>query len=296
MTSPKEAPENRGIGRLYRAFGEERRVRILAVEATKLAEHTRLTHELGPDAAKLAGEGLVATALLSAQVKGEERISLQLQASQPEASFFGEFTGAGHVRARVSPANLRLRNPALNGILLAIKSIDGRELYRGVSEVVAKPLDEALATHFETSQQVDVVLKIGVEQAKADGRITFAGGIVIERLPHDANFGELQSEAFKEQFSHLHEVTVPEVLLRFGMGKLGSGAVEILEERELRWICTCSRERVSGMLRCLGAEELSDMLKKDKQAEISCHLCNYRYLFLEEELSALLSSLPTTEP
>ena len=43
--------------------------------------------------------------------------------------------------------------------------------------------------------------------------------------------------------------------------------------------CTCSRERVAGMLKGLGQEEIDDILAEQGQVEIACDFCGQKYHF-----------------
>ena len=42
------------------------------------------------------------------------------------------------------------------------------------------------------------------------------------------------------------------------------------------------------MLLSLGRQELEDMMQKEHGAELTCHFCNTKYRFSEEELRRLL--------
>jgi molecular chaperone Hsp33 len=64
----------------------------------------------------------------------------------------------------------------------------------------------------------------------------------------------------------------------------------VLERREVRYACDCSRERVERALITLGAEELTDMLQTQHGAQVDCHFCNKRYRFTEDELKTLLAA------
>ena len=68
-------------------------------------------HNLRGNAAKLGGEGLVAAALLSAHIKGEERLSLLVDGApagqkEPHFRLRAEVDGDGAIRARFEPASL----------------------------------------------------------------------------------------------------------------------------------------------------------------------------------------------
>jgi molecular chaperone Hsp33 len=46
-----------------------------------------------------------------------------------------------------------------------------------------------------------------------------------------------------------------------------------------RFACTCSRERVSGMLRGLGRDEIESIIAEQGQVEVGCDFCGAQYRF-----------------
>ena len=55
--------------------------------------------------------------------------------------------------------------------------------------------------------------------------------------------------------------------------------------------CDCSKEHMKEALISIGREELEDILKTDKKAEIVCHFCNKKYIFTEQELKEILLTM-----
>jgi molecular chaperone Hsp33 len=46
-----------------------------------------------------------------------------------------------------------------------------------------------------------------------------------------------------------------------------------------RFACTCSRQRVSGMLRSLGSAEVEQILAEQSRVEVGCEFCGVLYHF-----------------
>lgn len=268
--------EQEAVGVLVRAFLDEGAVRLILVEATAPAERTRVLHELGPDAARLGAECLVAAALNAAYIKDEEQLTLQLQAERPRCSVYADITAEGAVRARVSPITLQVPDGRLNGILVAIKSDGRKELYRGHTEVVDTTVEQALATHMDASQQVNDVLRIGVK-VDDDGKVLQAGGLLLERLPDEPSRPSLEPGAFEERYGWVRDADVFQLLTQLAFGSLGEQPVQLLERRALTWTCRCSVERVSGALHAVSAEMLQEMIDEDHGATVTCHFCNTPY-------------------
>lgn len=277
--------------RLWIALVFDGTARMLWVDAREVATETVRRHGLTGRAARLAAEMILANVLLGAWIKGEERLMLQLQASDPQAAFLGEIDALGRFRGRFTPDTVDGSGLAIEGLMLAIKSLGAKELYRGVTEVDGETVASALERHLQSSAQVPARARFDVA-LNDDGTFERAMAVVIERLPDEggkAIAGEGGDfDALVDQVAAIAPESLSEQLLNKEL--LGEPVV-LLTELPLVYQCTCSRERVTNMLRSLGASELSDMVQEDKGAEITCHFCNEPYTFDEAELAALVVEL-----
>lgn len=246
------------------------------------SDEVRERHALERSSAILAAEGLVAATLLAAHVKGEERLTIDVRAARPQFSFLADINADGTLRARFSPT----RTPPLTrfgGTLMALKSLGPQELYRGIAEVRNERFEGALQRYLTSSQQVDARVRIEAE-VDAAGRVVFASGLLIERLPSmdAATFAALFDEPLRGDFKAL--------MTGFAFGQLAGEPVEILGTQDFVFRCSCSLERVKGVLRALGVEEAHRLKEEQGGAEVTCHYCNTRYALDGAELIALFDS------
>ena len=251
--------------------------RLFAIDVTGVAEQCRQLHKLRGNAVKLASEAVVASAVLAGQIKGEERVSMQLQCSRPQCAFIGDVDSTGGLRARFTPEVVFIsEETGIDGMLLAIKSLPGRELYRGITEIQSEDILSALNRHMGASAQVDNILNISVE-ISADGSVAHAGGIFIERLPAEAG-RELEASAeFVVAFDPVRSMPLAETMQAIQKKMLLGFSVNILNEQPVTWRCSCGQERVEAILASLPVEELASMLEEDGQAEVICHFCNVAF-------------------
>jgi molecular chaperone Hsp33 len=277
-------------GTLLRGLIAGRAVRLLAVEARAPAEFTRQVHDLGPDAARVGAEALVAAALSGAHIKGEEQLSLQIQGEFPLFSVYVDVNAEGALRARVSPPQLTLRPGAgFRGILLVTKHAPGGELYRGATAIDGTSLEGALASHFGSSQQVDAIVRLGAT-ALADGSVPAAHGLLIERLPEEPDVPSLTRGAFTRRYGALQDPArhpLDDVMTEIALGNLLGEPIEVLERTSVAWRCRCSRERIEQTLRSLGPDTLREMIEEDHGATVSCHFCTADYTLSEADLRRL---------
>ncbi len=272
-------------GRILRAFGGGRTVRLVVVEARGPAEKARFAHGLGSGAAIHAAEGMIATALMSAHIKGEERLTVQIQTDRPKMAFIAEVDAEGALRARLTPSDMPHASQ-LSGFLHAIKSEGTRETYRGTTSIADENLERALSEHLGNSQQTSAYLRLAA-RLNEEGAVRFAAGILVERLPEHDEYPWIDEATFEATYGSLMQADMEDLLTAFAFGQFAGQPVELLETRDLTWKCRCSQAKVEVMLGSLGADELRAMRDEGK-AEVICHFCNQAWVVSQERLTELL--------
>ena len=278
-------------GSMHRGLTADGAVRFLAVEAKQLVLHTATAHGLSGDAARTAGEATIAALLMSAWIKGEERITLQIQAERPRFAYMGEADAEGNIRARMTPPRFRARSDQrIDGLLMAIKADARRELYRGMTPLEGQTIERALVEHLSSSDQVDTLLRIQVK-VDENGDIRSAGGLLVERLPDHPDQPSLSPEAFQAAFGALPEQDISELHTALAFGQIQGQSIELLENRALTWQCRCSDAKVRSMLRSIGRTELESIRDELGQAEVTCHFCNERRIVDTAGLNQIIEHL-----
>ena len=269
--------------------------RLFAIDVSGVAEQARQLHKLRDDAALLAAEAIVASVVLANHTKGEERISLQLQCSHPKAAFIGDVDSTGGIRARFTPDTVQLGvNRGIEGMMLTIKSLPGKELYRGVTSIESETIAAALERHLDVSAQVDTVLNISAALGD-NGEIVHAGGVIIERLPSPEVTALEASAEFVVTFDPVRDMNISDLLSTVHLGSLQGHNIEVLEEQPATWRCSCCQERVEAVLASLPVEEITAILEEDGKAEVVCHFCNIAYQVGPERLEQMVVSRTPTE-
>lgn len=246
------------MSHLVRGLVADGAVRFLTVDVTEVADACAAAHGLSPSARRVVGEALAATALTSAHIKGEERVTLQLQCEQPPLAYAGEVDAYGAIRARLTPSHVPVG--PLSGFMLVMRADAVHETYRGVTAIRDQSIGEALAAHLTTSDQVEVVIYV-------KGNF----GLLFERLPEAPGQTAIAPDEFQRRFRGATDV--PE-------------DAEILDVRPLVWRCRCSLAKVELTLRGLGDEELASMIAEGGTS-VTCHFCNTTYALDVAALKAL---------
>lgn len=229
-------------------------VRVMRVDVKEAAAYAAELHGLNEQGARLQADALACAALLSAYLDDEERLTVQLQLEVPRIAFTADINADGTLRCRTTPPEVR-DAPILRGMLFVLKSVRGREVYRGITSVEHADLGAMLQDHLVSSSQVPARVKV------VDGI-----GVFAERLPGQAE-----------------DVDLDEVVDRAFAGMDS-------EPETLGWACSCSRDRVAGMLISLGDDEVRAMIEEDGGATVSCNYCRRDEVFSASDLRALLTT------
>lgn len=278
------------------------KINITCVETTNLVEEARKLHDLSPVATATLGRVLTMGALMASGFKSEEdSVTLQIRANGPIGGVTVTAEADGKVRGYVANPQVEVplrEDGKLNvgeavgndGFLYVIKDIGLREPYIGMSKLVSGEIAEDFANYYYASEQKNTAVALGVLVNK-DG-VKKAGGFIVSAMP-DATEDELfiLENRLKEAMPISKMLEENMSLLEIAKDITGDINIQILkqEEKEPRYECSCSKEKMARGLQTIGKEELEKIIEEDKKAETVCQFCNKKYEFSEEELKSLIS-------
>ena len=101
----------------------------------------------------------------------------------------------------------------------------------------------------------------------------------------DEDRRRIQQLAATATAAELSQLPAPAMLRRL----FPQDDVRLFEGRPLRFACSCSPQRVEGMLLGLGREEVESVLAERGRMEVTCEFCGRMYLFTPEECRALFA-------
>lgn len=282
---------------MVRAIAAGGNVRAFAARTTGAVEEARRRHDTWPTATAALGRALTGTLLLSATLKDRnESVTLRVEGDGPLGGITCDAdeqgNGRGYVRnphvdlALNAQGKLDVGGAVGKGYLHVTRQLALEGTYTGTSELISGELGEDLAYYLTKSEQTPSAVALGV-RVGPNGSAVAAGGYMIQLLP-------ATSEAEREQLeANIRAMTAVSLALEEGMtpeqilGSVLAGLdYKILEKRELRFACRCSRERALGALISLPQEDLEAMIAEGKDGELTCQFCGEVYQFTIPELMA----------
>lgn len=242
----------------------------------------------------MLGEALAASALLTGNIKLDGALSVELKSSGALRMLFAECTDQGRLRG-LARWNEPLPEPlALNALpdasmAITIGNVERGQRYQGLVELQHASVAESLENYFIQSEQLPACILLAAND-------TYAVGLMLQKMPDEGGHHAARDDDAWSRIVHLTATlgatelldTAPEQLL---YRLYHEESVRLFEPRSLAFGCSCSRERVTGMLRSLGRDEVEAALTaRGDEIEVICEFCAQRYHFDRIDAEVLLSS------
>ena len=289
------------MGKIIRAIAEDGSVMVCAIDSTDIINKAEQIHQTSAVITAALGRLLTAASMMGAMLKGEQdSLTLRMAGDGPAGSVIAVSDSKGNVRGYVgnSVVEIPLNNKekldvagavGSNGTLYVIKDIGLREPYVGQVPIISGEIAEDITNYFAVSEQTPTVCALGV-LVNPDLTIKSAGGFIAQLLPgaDDESITKLENNINKIDAvtKMIADGKTPEEISTI---VLDGFHPQILDTMEVDYICRCSKDKYKKALAAIGREELTDIIEKDKQAEVVCHFCNKRYQFNKHELQNILN-------
>lgn len=241
--------------------------------------------------ARLLGEAMAASGLLSAVLKFSGTLILQLQGKGPltllvaSASHDRDLRAVARYGEDVPPGAAEPLERVTGGghLAITIDPDDSRERYQGIVTLEQTSLAECVDAYFAQSEQLPTRVWLA-----CDGRS--AAGLLLQRLPgHDHGDPDAWNRA-----EQLGSTITGRELLELGTGEVvrrlfHEETIRLFEPEPMRFHCHCSRERLGNVIVGLGEDEAQDILATQGMLEAECDFCGKAYRFDAVDLRQLFA-------
>lgn len=298
------------------AVDKSKSFRVYITITTDLVQEAAKIHNTMPVTSAGLGRVLTATGLMGIMMKDPtDKLTVNFKGDGPAQQILATAYGTGDVKGYVAnpyvdlplteSGKLDVGGALGTGELTVIRDIGLKEPYMGTIAFVTGEIADDLTAYFYISEQQNTSVALGV-RVEPDCSIGAAGGMIIQMLP-DAQEGAI--DALEEMIAKMEPMTSyihrlagenaafsEEGLVRRLLEEIFADVPdeytpEVLETRDIRWNCDCSRERIEQVLMAIGRDDLQQIIEEDGQAELQCHFCLSKYEFNKEELQEILDKI-----
>ncbi|RLK63614.1 Hsp33 family molecular chaperone HslO [Atopobacter sp. AH10] len=284
---------------LVKALGYKDNVRLYTVNMTETIREIQEKLDTWSASTAALGRSLIATALFSKKLKGEERLSIQVRGDGLGGAIVTEGTADGYVRGYIAEPHLTLppndkgkidvrRVVGTKGSITVVKDLLMKEPFSGQIPIVDGELGVDFTYYMAVSEQINGAMGLSV-YVDVDNSVISAGGFMIELLPGADEETVNELEVILNQLPALSDFMSanpkPEDLVKEIFKNTDS---HILSQEAIAYRCNCSKDIFARGLISIGEKELQAMIDEDHGAEAVCHFCHNAYQFTEEELRDLI--------
>jgi molecular chaperone Hsp33 len=247
---------------------------------------TALEHQpLPPALKKVIGEFAAASVLLTATLKMQGKLILQLQSKGALQLLVVECTSEMDIRA-TAKVHEELHGDHLSQwleqgqLVITLVPEDG-EPYQGIVPLEGDSIAGMLENYMLRSQQIDTKLWLTAEGDRA-------AGLLVQKLPQQQEsdldcWNRIQHLAATITDSELLDLDTETLLQRLFVEE----DLRLFEGRPVRAFCSCSQTTVTNMLQMLGLAEVRSIIDEQGSVQIQCDFCHKQYVVDEQEALAL---------
>lgn len=288
------------VDKLIRMINDTGEVRIVAGDMKKTVQEAVDRHYLSAVATAALGRTLIATAMLSVTIKNNEKITVRVMGDGPLGGIVAVANGEVEVKGYVFNPHIELplnkngkldvgRAVGSNGLLHVTKDLNLKQPFTSSVPLVTGEIAEDFTHFLVSSEQTPSVVALGVLVGK-ECEVLQAGGLFVQVLPGASEQTILVLEKALANFTSItEELSKHDDLVQMVRTLFPEFNLKILAEKDVCYKCSCSKDKLDSILLSLGREELCEALKENKTVEITCHFCNKKYQYSQEEIEGLLN-------
>lgn len=283
---------------LHRYLFENFAVRGELVTVSDTWQKIMENHDYPAPVKTVLGELLVATSLLTATLKFDGDITVQLQGDgpMPLAVINGnnnqQMRGVARFKGEI-PADADLKTLVGNGYLVITITPAQGERYQGVVGLEGDTLAACLEDYFLRSEQLPT--RLFIRTGEVEGKPA-AGGMLLQVLP--------AQDAQADDFNHLAALTETikaEELLTLPANDVlwrlyHEEEVTLYDPQNVEFKCTCSRERCADALKTLPDEEVNSIIAEDGEIDMNCDYCGNHYVFNAMDIAEIRNNASPADP
>jgi molecular chaperone Hsp33 len=279
-------------------------VRGELVEISETWQQVLARHDYPQPVQTILGEMLAAAALLSANLKFDGVIVMQIHGDGPVRLLVVECDSDLQLRATAKlkedaqvddGATLpQLVNQHGQGRFVITldprEKLPGQQPYQGIVPLDGDDVATVIENYMLRSEQLDTKLWLA-----ADSNVS--RGMLLQKLPQEGGFATAHSdeeEAWNRAVA-LGSTLGREELLNTDIDTLlhrlfWEETIRVFEPRHPHFHCACNREKVGSMLKMLGREEVDSALVDLETLEIDCDFCGQHYVFDKVDCAQLFAT------
>ena len=281
---------------LHRYLFDQHHVRGELVQLQQCYQDIIANHDYPQPVRQLLGELLAATCLLTATIKFDGDISVQLQGDGAvgymviNGNHKQEMRGIARLKQETQAQGLKDLIGKGN-MIITIRPSKG-EAYQGIVALEADNLADCLAHYFEASEQIPT--KIWLFHDEDNQKVA---GSLVQFLPGKDDTDGGDKEKQQQDFQHICQLTntikaqeifsldAEELLYRL----YHQENVRLFDPQSVKFVCGCSEKKCLSAIAQIEPSELKSIVEEKGNVSMTCEYCKTTYAFDEQRLTEFMT-------
>lgn len=282
--------------KIIRAMAQNGMIRIIACDSTNLCNELKTIHNLNDLTTIVFGRFMSIVSMISATNKVEQdTISIRIDGEGPLNFMSATTKGDGTLKGILSNPNAFVENFKIEdligeGFLTFVKDLGLKNPYSSRVPLYKKNINDDFAYYYTLSEQTPTAIDMGIILDE-NLNVKSSVGLMVQMMPGaDEMLSDLIAYRFEDLgsiVSNLENGKTLNDILNFMFDDMN---FKIIEERNLKYNCDCSSERVERALVSLGKDELEKMINEGKDVTLVCDYCNQKYNFTSKNIKDLYNN------
>ncbi|MES2295870.1 MAG: Hsp33 family molecular chaperone HslO [Pseudomonadota bacterium] len=268
------------------------------VEISDTWREIQARHDYPPAVKTVLGEMVAAAALLSANLKFNGAIVMQIHGDGPVRLLVVECDSELRLRAtaKLAPDALVEDDATLSALLnmhgkgrfvITLDPLDkvpGQQPYQGIVPLDGEDMATVIENYMLRSEQLDTRLWLAADA-------TVSRGLLLQKLPrHSGKDDQTKQASEAEDLETWNRAVILAATLK-QQELLGTDiqtlmnrlfweeTIRVFDPAHPQFFCSCTREKVGNMLKMLGREEVESALQDLGELGIDCEFCGQHYTY-----------------
>jgi molecular chaperone Hsp33 len=252
---------------------------------------TIANHNYPEAVSELLGQFLAAAVLLGSTLKFDGRLVLQARGDGQLSLLMSEYTSAGQIRGiarfQEPPDGREFSELIGRGTLVITVDSKRGKPYQGIVALETDSLSDCLQDYFRQSEQLGTWIMLASNASSVSA-------IMLQQLP-----AQLQKDAEIRAEQWQNAVQLAQTLREDELLNLDNQTIlhrlyhehelRLLDPREVRYQCSCNRERTARALLAIGRNEVESIVAEQGGVAINCEFCGTEYNFGPGEVDLLFT-------
>ena len=285
------------MDRVIRGILNEGKVRVFFADISNSCKEICELHNCTPVVSDALSR-LLGVGAIMGDMQKDGRLTLRIDSCGPIKLMLVDASADGTIRGFVANPDADVPLTERNtldvskavgelGFITVIKDLGMKQNFSSQIELQSGSIGDDFSMYFRESEQVPSLVAVGSVIGR-DGLVSKAGALIIQLMPGSDEVDFQYVERLGSILPPMSEILKVEATMEEKLQEL-IPEIEILGSKDVRFKCSCSKEKIVASIATLHEDEIKEMIAEGHDFETRCEFCSRTYNITQSDLLESLS-------